>query len=358
MTLEGEHSSPVVLVEPAADQRLGLTQRLEESGFRVEATASPSQALAAMRLRAPAAVLLAWEMPETGAEDLCRTIRRFPGWELVPVWVLAPTPSSDLVAASLAAGADGVLDTRDGAPGLTAYLTRAMVRAREEERLRAAECLRVLRRCARTLAQQINVPANFISMCAELLVEPYPEGSEVRLLGTKIEYQLSRIRGLVPRLEAVKTLDSNDPATDPDVVPLTGESSVQSAKRAAPCKTLVVDDEPEVRALIRQVLEQSGRFEVMEAANGRVCLERARKERPDLVLLDIMMPVMDGAEACRAIRADPLLNRTPVIVLTGMSAADEMVRLFELGASGYLVKPFTPRALSEQILRILERQLF
>jgi len=116
-------------------------------------------------------------------------------------------------------------------------------------------------------------------------------------------------------------------------------------------KILVVDDEANIRELIRLYLRQAG-FETVEADNGRLALEMARSEAPDLVVLDLMLPERDGWEVCREIRA---AGDTPIIMLTAKDAETEKLLGFALGADDYVTKPFQPRELVARVRAVLRR---
>jgi len=114
---------------------------------------------------------------------------------------------------------------------------------------------------------------------------------------------------------------------------------------------LVVDDEPRMRKFMRMNLELEG-FCVAEAANGLEALEKVREDLPDLVVLDVMMPEMDGFEALEHIRE---ISSTPVIMLTVKADEEDKVRGLELGADDYVTKPFSPRELMSRIRAVLRR---
>jgi|GEM_PF-113921 len=114
---------------------------------------------------------------------------------------------------------------------------------------------------------------------------------------------------------------------------------------------LVVDDKASVRTLVREYLTEAG-FNVLTASNGREALLRARQERPDLILLDIMMPEMDGYEFLRTYRRD---RQTPVILLTARLEETDKVLGLELGADDYVTKPFGMRELVARIRAVLRR---
>jgi|SRR5579872_1211921 len=103
---------------------------------------------------------------------------------------------------------------------------------------------------------------------------------------------------------------------------------------------LVVDDDPMQRVAARGYLEAAG-FEVSESSGGADCLRRMHSIRPDLVILDVMMPDIDGFEVCRHIRSDADLAHTPVLMITGLDDQDSIERAFEVGATDFLVKPVT-----------------
>ncbi len=114
---------------------------------------------------------------------------------------------------------------------------------------------------------------------------------------------------------------------------------------------LVVDDEPHMRDLIRMNLEIE-RYQVIEANNGLEALEQLRSHLPDLVILDVMMPEMDGFETLRAIRE---VSTVPVIMLTVRQSEPDRIRGLDLGADDYLAKPFSPRELLSRIRALLRR---
>ena len=114
---------------------------------------------------------------------------------------------------------------------------------------------------------------------------------------------------------------------------------------------LVVDDEPRMIGFIRMNLELEG-FQVFEAHNGMEALETIRTQLPDLVLLDVMMPELDGFETLRILRE---FSNIPVIMLTAKGEEDDRVYGLELGADDYITKPFGPRELSSRIRAVLRR---
>jgi two-component system response regulator VicR len=119
-------------------------------------------------------------------------------------------------------------------------------------------------------------------------------------------------------------------------------------------KIMVVDDEPDVVDLVKLVLESDG-FNVVTAYSGKEALEKINKEMPDLVLLDIMMPGMDGWEVYSRIRANPKTKDIPVAMLTAKSQSiDKMIGLHVVKVNDYITKPFGRSELLERVKRILK----
>jgi len=113
---------------------------------------------------------------------------------------------------------------------------------------------------------------------------------------------------------------------------------------------LVVDDEPSVRAMVLAAIRVRGsRFRVAEAGRGLEALATAREVRPDLVLLDVALPDRDGFWVCRELKGDPETAHIPVVMLTAMGLPSDRDRAVEAGADGYIVKPFSPRALLAEL---------
>lgn len=120
-------------------------------------------------------------------------------------------------------------------------------------------------------------------------------------------------------------------------------------------KVLVVDDEEPILELLKYNLEKSG-YEVKTAQDGARAVDIARKFVPDLVLLDIMMPKMDGVETCRQLRDMPELQKTFVVFLTARSEEYSEVAAFDIGADDYITKPIKPRALMSRISALFRRE--
>jgi DNA-binding response OmpR family regulator len=118
---------------------------------------------------------------------------------------------------------------------------------------------------------------------------------------------------------------------------------------------VVADDDADIRDLVGFKLEQSG-HEVELVADGAAAVSACRERRPDLVLLDVMMPGMSGLDACRALRDDTELATVPVILLTARAQESDIEQGFRAGADDYVVKPFSPRELASRVTAVLARR--
>jgi diguanylate cyclase (GGDEF)-like protein len=134
-----------------------------------------------------------------------------------------------------------------------------------------------------------------------------------------------------------------------------GPSATSTANRGPALKEtiLVVDDEPHIRKILKFLLEQND-FQVLTAANGEEALTQARQSLPDLVLLDLMMPKMDGMEVCRRLRADYRTGQIPIIIVTAKGEVSERVRGLKGGANDYLTKPYDHNELIARVRNMLD----
>lgn len=119
-------------------------------------------------------------------------------------------------------------------------------------------------------------------------------------------------------------------------------------------KVLIVEDEANIRQLVKYNLEKES-FQVLEAEDGLLGLRLAKAEKPDLVLLDLMLPQMDGLEVCRSLKGNPATAALPIIMLTAKSEEIDKVIGLELGADDYMTKPFSPRELVARVKAVLRR---
>jgi DNA-binding response OmpR family regulator len=119
-------------------------------------------------------------------------------------------------------------------------------------------------------------------------------------------------------------------------------------------RVLIVEDDPDIADLIRRYLEREGHRVDRLAAGDRV-VAQARTDRPDLIVLDLMLPGLDGLLVCQALRQDPITAGVPVIMLTARGEESDRIRGLELGGDDYLVKPFSPKELVARVAALLRR---
>ncbi len=120
-------------------------------------------------------------------------------------------------------------------------------------------------------------------------------------------------------------------------------------------RVLVVDDEPDLLELAQYNLEQNG-YEVLCVASGEDALTQVRAHPPDLMILDVLLPGVDGIDVCKALKRDPQTAAVPIIMLTARSAEADIVTGLEVGADDYLTKPFSPRVLLARVKAALRRK--
>lgn len=163
---------------------------------------------------------------------------------------------------------------------------------------------------------------------------------------------------IVPSGEAAEESRSRIPAGLPEPEPPEPAEKPEAAVPEGSAETvLIAEDNGEVRAYIRSVLAR--RYRVLEAGDGEQALEMARREPPDLVISDVMMPRMDGYELCRALRRDPRLDHVPCMLLTAKASQDSKVEGLEAGADDYLPKPFDSKELmarARNLIRIRQQE--
>ena len=120
-------------------------------------------------------------------------------------------------------------------------------------------------------------------------------------------------------------------------------------------RILVAEDDPDNRSIVVKVLTLEG-YETLEAADGRSALALVRRERPDLIVMDLGMPGMDGWEASRRLKADPQTADIPIIALTAFALRGDEERAREAGCDDYLPKPCRPKTIREAVARLLARR--
>ena len=119
-------------------------------------------------------------------------------------------------------------------------------------------------------------------------------------------------------------------------------------------KILLVDDEPDVIEIIRYNLDQEG-YKLYTASDGKEALKKAKKNIPNLVIMDVMMPIMDGIEACEQLRNDECFNDTIIMILTARGEDYSYVAAFEAGADDYVTKPIKPKIIVSKVKALLRR---
>lgn len=121
-----------------------------------------------------------------------------------------------------------------------------------------------------------------------------------------------------------------------------------------PVRVAIVDDDPGIVKVISVILKTNG-FEVVDALSGAGALALIKAERPDVVLLDIMMPDVDGFEVCRQLKEDPETSGIPVVFVSAKTGTDHVDKGLELGAAGYIIKPFAPAVMIAKIREVTNR---
>jgi len=119
-------------------------------------------------------------------------------------------------------------------------------------------------------------------------------------------------------------------------------------------RILIIEDEEDIRELVRYNLEREG-FSVSEAGSGEEGLKKVSKKRPDLILLDLMLPGKDGMQVCRELKQDETARSIPIIMMTARGEESDIVAGLELGAEDYIVKPFSPKVLMARVKAVLRR---
>ncbi|HLF28502.1 MAG TPA: response regulator [Anaerolineae bacterium] len=119
-------------------------------------------------------------------------------------------------------------------------------------------------------------------------------------------------------------------------------------------RILIVEDDPDARKVLSLILKLDG-FQISTASGGQEAIQALQKDAPDLILLDVMMPVVDGYEVCRWVRSNPATAHIAVVMLSGKADPESVARGLEVGADEYLAKPIKPSNLTKQLHEILTR---
>jgi two-component system alkaline phosphatase synthesis response regulator PhoP len=119
-------------------------------------------------------------------------------------------------------------------------------------------------------------------------------------------------------------------------------------------KILVVDDEPQLVEMVKMRLEASG-YEIVIAADGQEALDKARQEKPDLIILDLMLPKLDGYKVCRMLKFDEKYKKIPIILFSARAQEQDKLLGMQVGADDYITKPFEPKILLSKIEGLLNK---
>lgn len=357
MAQRSRSNPSLLLVEDSPNQLDVFASLFASAGFSVFSATSGSEAMARLQQHAPDLLVIDMNLPDTTGSRLCAAIRRFSQWATLPVLVLTVQSGTDVRVAAFEAGADDYVDKGTDPLELIARARRLLSRRQTETELTEHERLDALQRAARTMAHGLNSPLQVVTMGIDVIGLLHASSEETHTVLEKMAGGVSRIRDLVARMQQLAAItrpecmepDGPEEPQDPRV------ARAEARHRGRNYSVLVVEDAELLRMVIRQSLENSGRFQVLEAQDGRAGLEMARAELPDLILSDVMMPGMGGFEFCAALKQDPILKNIPFIFLTVHSALKDILKGFDLGAAGYLLKPIDPEVLPEKIFRTLER---
>ena len=120
-------------------------------------------------------------------------------------------------------------------------------------------------------------------------------------------------------------------------------------------KILVVDDEVQLLEMVKMRLEASG-YEVITACDGQEALDKARQDRPDLIILDLMLPKIDGYKVCRMLKFDEKYHKIPIVLFSAKAQEQDKLLGEQVGANGYITKPFEPKVLLDKIAELLNQQ--
>lgn len=132
------------------------------------------------------------------------------------------------------------------------------------------------------------------------------------------------------------------------------QTDVQEVSAENQETVLVIDDNQDIRDYVRSVL--SGRYNIIEAANGQEGLQQAMKHVPDAIICDVMMPVMDGMECCRRLKSELQTSHIPVMMLTAYAADEQKIKGYECGADSYISKPFSAQLLTARLRNLIDNR--
>ncbi len=170
---------------------------------------------------------------------------------------------------------------------------------------------------------------------------------------------------VVPEVEKKQTQNGDKLKIDvsnkqkPDKVKVeTAQTNAPGAQAISsrPARILVTDDSDETRLMVTKIIQKMSKWETLEARDGEEALKIIQTDKPDLLVLDIMMPNMDGYEVLQEIKSNPELENIPVLIFSALKTQKSEQKVYELGADGFIVKPIEPKRMIEQMGRVLDRK--
>ena len=329
---DNPHATPLVLIaDDAPDQLQALTAILSDIECRLITACSGEETLDTAMRDLPDLILLDVIMPGMDGLEVLRNLRERPETRDLPVIILTAKGEAEDVVMGLEAGASDYISKPFNAAELQARVKTHLnlKRMRDHHKSLISELQNALA-AVKNLSGMIPICAHCKKIRNDLgywqQVEEYIGGHTEAMFThglcpdcVPIFFPEMQEEGLV-----VQPPPPSEPSEDPELL--------------LP-RILVVDDSPMNLRMLIQFLRLD--FKILVATNGAVALELAQHERPDLILLDVVMPEMDGRDVCRALKGDPRTSHIPVIFVTGKSDEIDEMEGFELGAVDYITKPFS-----------------
>jgi DNA-binding response OmpR family regulator len=322
---------------------------LECAGYEVTAVCDGEETLRVLEGWVPDVVILDVMMPKLDGFSVLRRIRDDPRTARIPVVLLTGRSSPDDLWRGWQEGVDYYLTKPFDSEELLRFMDRTVARGAPQEAPHPAPPYPAIEPVAEPV-EPVAGPADPAEP-ASGPVEPEPVVWSLEPAG--------RVEPAQPAEQAEPVAGFADPLARP-VEPVAGPVEPEGAAEDSPAPAaipvtatamvLVADDDPSIHKVLRLNLELEG-YTVASAFNGEEALERLAEARPDLVVLDVMMPALDGLEVLRRIRANAATADLPVILLTARSAEEDMWEGWQLGVDYYLTKPFD----IEELLRTMER---
>ena len=319
----------ILIVDDAPDQLRALVEILSGFPCRVLQAASGPQALALALREKPDLIVLDILMPHMDGLAVLRELKKNQAHEDTPVVFLTSRAGMDDIVAGFEEGAADYIPKPFHGAELLARLKAhlGLKLARDRERALLAEL--------RATAEQIHDLSGLIPICAHCKKIRNDSG-----FWQQVEEYVSRrssvqfSHSLCPECSPIYFPDAKYEAPRP---PASFEPA--AAEPGSLPRILLVDDSPSnIRTLIQFLRED---YKILVATSGPVALELALRERPDLILLDVVMPEMDGYQVCARLKEDPRTRQVPVIFVTGQDEEGEELKGFDLGAVDYITKPFS-----------------